>query len=119
MSAIPEYQAALRSYRTNLASADEMFKFIAKVADLISYKQVAFLTHIFNVPSPVDQIHDVRNEAKNHRYDLAKWPSREDMTAIIKSWQASFEALNAAWNKIPHEDKTGIEPPPKVMRTTS
>jgi hypothetical protein len=118
MNAIGEYQAALRSYQTSRASAAEMFKFITTAADSIAHKQVAFLAHFFGVSAPADEVMNVRNEAKNHRYDITKWPSYEDMKTTIESWHLSFNALNNAWHKIPQDEKVGLMHPPKVMQTT-
>ena len=70
MNAIGAYQAALRDYIGKRDQAAEMFKLITTAADSISYKQVAFLTHFFGVPAPPDEVMNVRNEARNHRYDL-------------------------------------------------
>ena len=100
MNPIGEYQAALRNYQTNRSSAAEMFKIITTAADSIAYKQVAFLAHFFGVNAPADEVMNVRNEAKNHRYDMTKWPSYDHMKTTIESWHLSFKALNNAWAKI-------------------
>jgi hypothetical protein len=117
MNAIGEYQTALRNYQTSKSSAAEMLKFITTVADSISYRQVAFLAHFFGVGPPANEMMNVRNEARNHRYDMSKWPSYEDMKEIIGNWHLSFNTLNVAWNKIPPDERVGLVPPPKVMQT--
>jgi hypothetical protein len=119
MSAIRAYQAALRDYNGEREQAAEMFKLITTTAESISYRQVALLAHFFGVPAPADQANHVRNEAHKHRYDLSKWPSYEDMVATIQSWHVSFSLLNEAWHQIPQDERLGLQPPPKVMQTTT
>jgi hypothetical protein len=118
MNAIGDYRAALRDYFGKRDQAAAMFKFITTVAESISYREVAFLAHFFGVSAPPDLQMDVRNEAKNHRYDLTKWPSYDDMLTTVKSWHASFIALNDAWHQIPENERFGLQVPPKVMRTS-
>jgi hypothetical protein len=118
MNAIGTYQTALRDYNGKRDQAAEMFKLITTAAESISYRQVAFLAHFFGVPAPANQANDVRAEAHKHRYDLSKWPNYENMQAIVKAWQMSFNALAQAWHQIPENERLGLQPPPNVMRTS-
>jgi hypothetical protein len=118
VSTIGKYQAALRDYQAKRDVAADMFRLMTTVADSIAYRQVAFLAHFFGVSPPADEVLNVRNEARNHRYDLTKWPSYEEMKTTVQNWHSSFAALNEAWQQIPQEERTALVAPPKVMRTT-
>lgn len=117
-SAITEYQSATREYLADRTSAAEMFKFITTAADAMAYKQIAFLTLQFGVQAPADEVMNIRNDARNHRYDMAKWPSYDEMKSTIEKWHASFKTLNEAWYRIPQDERTALLPPPKMMQTT-
>src|SRR4051812_44941208 len=104
-NAITEYQSAARDYQTNRASASEMFKFVTTAADAIAYKQVAFLALHFGVSAPADEVMNVWSEARNQRYDMAKWPSYDEMKSKIEKWHSSFKTLNEAWYRIPQDER--------------
>lgn len=51
-------------------------------------------------------------EAHVHSINADNWPTAQQLAEALSEWHKANHAVNNAWQAIPKEHKTGLQPPP-------
>jgi hypothetical protein len=108
MSEVEAYRKAFAEYQEARERVREVVGIVRDVADLLKDHPQRFQfknapSHRSNPGTPVSNI------------DASSWPTAGDIQNAISVWDSLFNAMQAAWQRIPPPERIALETPPSVM----
>ena len=108
MSEVEAYRKAFAEYQEARDRVREIVGIVRDVADLLKEPQRFQFknapSHRSNPGTPVSNI------------DASSWPTAGDIQNAISVWDSSFNAMQAAWQRIPPPERIALQSPPSVMK---
>lgn len=100
---ILRYQEALKKLATATRSVE---KYVAAITDmsnkLQNWKRVT-ISNVGNISFPI--------EASEQSINADNWFTAEQLAETLSNWHKARHEVDNAWNAIPREDRTGLQPP--------
>lgn len=101
---IQAYQEAIRNLETSTMRVERLIgETINGAKALQDWKHVTIADGKTEFPA----------EAMVHTINPDNWPSAQQLAEILSGWHQTRQVANNAWNAIPRERRTSLQPPPE------